>query len=556
MAGKKGAGDRAFFYAYNNCMKKLSFLMLALCGLSCSFVSIARADMTAAGLDVPAAAQWLQQGLPGLALSALPEVAPDNPAWTEAENLRWRALAQLGKDAELLQRMARLPVDRQAPLAGLMAELGAPAALRQKQPKVALAMLAQGLWRGQPSALQLRAWRARVIESQLAANDARGAYTSWLRYQQDYRDAEKALAEKVIAGLVVAGLVPDALMLTARPDLSPALRSWVQLKAGVLEPAAAASGAVKQPDFWFFVLQQEAAERLKAPGLAIAAEEALLARYDGPRLQALGVSSGRLWRDYIEYALLLANEAGLLQGQDADWLALAAQLQQDNPVGQRALLAYVAARGIAVEARDAAADGLLARWRELQLLRLAPAAPDLQLSDKGRWGWGFAAYEQKQLERAGHWWSGITPQLEVNDWPAWPLARLQALQAAGQWDEARALMGSVSSESALPAEQAALVLDIAARWSQAGQAAEAGLWLKAMQGMLDGAAWREAQRLRGRLALQQQDYRGAAVAWLAAAGGSRGVEFQLAQEALRMAGLTVDADALEQQGRSGRNARK
>ncbi len=533
-------------------MKKLTLSLLLTGLLVGSTCSLAAQSAAATSVDVPAAANWLQQGLPALALTSLPDnLAADAPTWASTEALRWQAMAQLHQDDALLQRIAHTPAAQVPVMAELMAEVGAPVALRQKNPAQALNWLAQAIWLGQPTAGQLREWRAQVVRASLAAGDVRAAYAEWLKYQQDYRDAELSLAQDVTQALVLAGLVQDALMMTARPDISAGLRTWVQLKAGLLDPAAAVAAMPKllaKPDVWVFMAQQEAALRLKMPGLAITAEEALLSRYPAEQLAGLAMNGSRLWNDYRAYAVQLSNENSLLQGQDADWQALADRLAADNPAGQRALLAYIAEKGLAPERRDAAADGLLNAWRALGTTALVVDSPLLQLGDQVRWNWGYAAFEQGKLDVAGHWWAALPPDFSVNDWPSWPLARMQALLAAGQNDEARALLGSVSYTAALPADDAARVIDVARRWAEGGHVTEARQWLRQLQAVLDGADWRSALRWRGRLALQQHDYTAAAADFLNVAASAKGNEAaanrQLAQEALWQAGLYADARAL------------
>ena len=554
------AGDHAFFYAYNGCMKKIAFYLLLTGMLVAAPFSQAAASAADVPIDVPAAASWLQQGLPALALTALPDnLAPDAPTWASVEALRWQAMAQLHQDDALLQRIARTPAAQVPAMAGLMADIGAPAALRQKNPVQALNWLAQAIWLGQPTAAQLREWRVQVVRASLAAGEVRAAYADWLKYQQDYRDAELSLAQEVTQALALGGLVQDALMMTARPDLSAGLRAWVQLKAGLLDPAQAVAGMPKllaKPDVWVLMAEQEAAIRLKMPGLAIGAEEAMLSRYPAEQCAPLGVDAERLWDDYQKYAAQLANENNLLQGQDADWQALADRLASDNPAGQRALLAYIAVKGVAAERRDAAADALLNSWRTLGATALVADAPQLQVGDKVRWNWGYAAFEQGKPAVAGRWWAALPPDFTVNDWASWPLARMQALLAAGQRDEARALLGAVGYTAVLPADDAARVLDVARSWAEGGQVTEARQWLHRLQPVLDGADWRNALRWRGRLAMQQHDYTAAAADYLAVAAAAKGNEAaanrQLAQEALWLAGMYNDARALAPKPGGGR----
>jgi hypothetical protein len=370
-------------------MKSISLaalLFLALAGT-------ARADASFDG-----AAQMARSGAPQLALARVERDQPvegGSPQWWRWEALHLSLLADLGRDAEVMQRYAQLPGEIPVPVLAAYRSL-ALAAMRQSDPALARRFLAKWLWGGVLDDGQLQEARRMVIDSYLAQRRPDTAYLAMLRYRQDHPVAAPGETARFVEQLLQAGGLTEAVNWLALLDESNPLKLLLRLKVQLITPEAAIAAAraaldpppllpaevrkggkkalkmvtmpVKPADkeaygYWSVIAQ--AAALLKTPAVQAEALERQLNLTIATRTGLFGARADALWRAYDDLALAEANRAQLLIGEEAAWLDLAVDSAASSQLVARSLFAYLA--------RHAAAEDLraTARARLAALLLLA-----------------------------------------------------------------------------------------------------------------------------------------------------------------------------------------
>jgi hypothetical protein len=321
-------------------------------------------------------------GLTRLALARVVRDQPQTPAaadWTEWESLRLTLLSQLGQTGELLDRVKLAP--RNAPKEFVQKLYGhaAWAHLERNEGVVARAYLARLLWQFPLTSADHQWARRLVIQSYLVEHKSDEAYRAMLRYQQDFSPLPKDVAMLFVQGLLGEGEVTEAMTWVADLDPASAASLRLQLRAGLLEPAAAMKRA-------------QAAARTRPAEAAdyagVVADAAKLVGNERLRIQALedqldaaakpASVADELWRTSIAQGEAAGNRAQLLQGDDASWLSLAAGTSAAEPEEGRAIYAYVVARSPNPETRELALSRLfasLAAAKPRAAVRLAAAAP-------------------------------------------------------------------------------------------------------------------------------------------------------------------------------------
>ena len=346
----------------------------------CAILLLLLLPWTAAADSLALARQYLQMGLPRLALARVEREQPANPqaaGWLEWESLRLTLLAETHQPDRLLERVAALPKDLPADFRQKALGHAAWAHLERNQGPAARAKLAQLLWSFDLSAENQQWARRLVIRSWLAEHRPDEAYRAMLRYQQDFAPLPREVASEFVRGLLLEGRVAEALTWLEQLDPASPLVLWARLEAGLtpVEEAAARAGAelahVPQAADWVRVLAA-AAQKLGDALLALDALEREAAAGDKDRLVAL-------WRSYGALGERTGNRAQLLQGDDEAWLALAAGLATVEPLRARAVYATLAQKGSQAETRQTARQrlfALLAKGGRGELAaRLLAAAP-------------------------------------------------------------------------------------------------------------------------------------------------------------------------------------
>ncbi len=229
---------------------------------------------------------------------------------------------------------AALPAGQQQPALRQSLFSDMRSAIAAGQPAAARAQAARLLWQLDPTPDEVHAARLVVIDSYLAEKQGDSAFRAMLRFDQDYRPLDRAIAGHFVEGLLDLGLPREAVnWLAAIDDASP-LKLRLRLLAGLVKPetaiAQARARAARGGAAWWRVLA-EAAEKGGDGTLAVEAQEQLL---------DAGEPAAGLWQAYDREARAAANQHKLLAGDDAAWLELARR-PAVRPARSRALLAYL-----------------------------------------------------------------------------------------------------------------------------------------------------------------------------------------------------------------------
>jgi hypothetical protein len=230
------------------------------------------------------------------------------------------------------------PTLRQSLLSGMRS------ALADGQPATARAHAARLLWQLDPTPDEARAARLVVIDSHLVEKQGDTAFRAMLRFDQDYRPLDRAIAGHFVAGLLDLGLHREAVNWLAALDDASALKLRLRLRAGLVKPATAIAQAraraARGGAEWWRVLA-EAAEKDGEGTLAVEAREQLL---------DAGEPASELWQAYDREARAAANQYKLLNGDDRAWLELARRPGM-RAARSRAVLDYLSRHGAERETR-------------------------------------------------------------------------------------------------------------------------------------------------------------------------------------------------------------
>lgn len=373
---------------------------------------MALAGTASADASLDSAVQLARSGASQLALARVERDQPvegGSPQWWRWEALRLSLLADLGRDAEVMQRHAQLPGEIPVPVLAAYRPL-ALVALRQNDLALARRFLAKWLWDGVLDDGQLQEARRMVIDSYLAQRRPDGAYLAMLRFRQDYPVVAPGETAKFVEQLLHAGGLAEAVNWLALLDESNPLKLLLRLKVQLITPEAAiaaARAALDPPPLlpevrkggkntlkmvtmaakpadkdaygYWSVIAQAAALR-KTPAVQAEALERQLNFSLATRAGLFGAGTDALWRAYDDLALAEANRAQLLIGEEAAWHDLAVDSAASSHLVARALFAYLARHASAEDLR-ATARARLAALLLLDNLDVAAA----RLFSGGEW---------------------------------------------------------------------------------------------------------------------------------------------------------------------------
>ena len=423
------------------------------------------------------AVQLALQRVELLQTAMIPGPGPAAANWVEWERLRLRLLVSRGSHALLLQRVAAMPSGVDAAVAAGFHADAARSALAIGRGAAARDHAARALWTPGIDAAQMRELRLLVIRSQVLDGQADDAYRSMLRFQQDYRTLDAAMAGEFVDGLLDLKLVKEAVSWLPLLDDRGATKLRLRLHTGLLAPAevlsqARSAIARSENPVWWRVLQ-EAADRQPAPALKIEAIEQLLDRSQGSAAEAQ-----RLWSEYLAYARSAANTHHLLSGDDASWMEFALKRREADPVVARAYFAYLAREGRGTSLRDAArmqlASGLIAAQLPrlaLQLFDVWPGGP-AELSADTRYPLGNAAEVLQQHARALQYRQGL-PAPEGVTPEVWDLRMASLALRAGRGDAVAAIVRKLAeANTPIPAAQRSEWIALAMQLADHGLTAE------------------------------------------------------------------------------------
>jgi hypothetical protein len=296
-------------------------------------------------------------GAARLALARVEQLQPRDtgaPRWGEWEALRLNLLVRLRQNDEALKRAAALPAKLPATDLRKCLLEGARAAVAAEKGAEARAYAGRLLWQLDPTPAETHAARLLVIESHVLERQGDAAFRAMLRFEQDYRPLEHALAERFVEALLELGQDRQAVNWLSRLEEASPQRLRLQLRTGLVTPDAAVAQArartAKGGGAGYWQVIAEAAAMQKSGALRIESLEHVL--HDGGndprRSHAL---AGQLWQGYLAEAQSAANRNGLLAGDDSAWLDLASRRLGADPVQSRAMFAYLSRNGGARDVR-------------------------------------------------------------------------------------------------------------------------------------------------------------------------------------------------------------
>ena len=437
--------------------------LIALAALALLPVHPAQALETARELAASGAAR--------LALARVEQLQPRDSAaarWGEWEALRLNLLVRLKQNEEALKRAAALPAKLPAAELRLCLLEGARAAVAAGKGPEARDYAARVLWQLDAKTAEARAARLLAIESQVLEQQGETTFRSMLRFEQDYRPLDAAVAERFVEALLDLQQDRHAVNWLARLDEPSPQRLRLQLRTGLVTPEGAVAQArartAKGGAAGYWRVVAEAAVMQKSGSLRVESLENVLQDDEGDarRLQAL---AGQLWQGYLAEAQSAANRAGLLAGDDAAWLDFASRRLGSDPVQSRTLFAHLSRNGAARDVRLGAQLQLVFSLSQSGLDRSA-----LRLFDDGttaadgldtqaRYLLGNIAEARGSPAVAARFWEGIPtpPGVVAEEWGM----RLAAVQWSARMPDAAVATVRALAKSGKPLPAAAVTRAIA-----------------------------------------------------------------------------------------------
>ena len=462
-----------------------------------------------------------------LALARVEQLQPHDsgaPRWGEWEALRLGLLVRLKQNEEVIKRVAALPV--KLPAAELRQCLleGARAAVGLGKGPEARAYAARLLWQLDATPAEGRAARLLIIESLVLEQQGDAAFRSMLRFEQDHRPLDRAVAERFVEALLDLGQERQAANWLSRLGETSPQRLRLQLRSGLVTPEAAVAQArartARDGAAGYWQIIAEAAAMQKSGALGVESLEHVLQddESDARRLHAL---AKQLWEGYLAEAQSAANRAGLLAGDDTAWLDLASRRLGADPVQARAMFAYLSRNGGARDVRLGAQLQLVFSLAQSGLdraaLRLfgdgAAAAEDPQ----ARYLLGNIAETKGDPVAAARFWQGLAtpPNVVAEEW--------QLRLAAAQWGArmpgaaAATVRALAKSGKPLPAPAVTRGVALARDMRDAGRPELAQETLAALLPLAGREQSRDALQVLGEIAESGGQYAQAADYYLRAA---------------------------------------
>jgi hypothetical protein len=468
-------------------------------------------------------------GAARLALARVEQLQPRDsaaPRWGEWEALRLTLLVRLKQNEDALNRVAALPV--KLPVADLRSCLleGARAAIAVGKAQDARGYAARLLWQLDATPAEARAARLLIIESQILERQGDAAFRSMLRFEQDYRPLDPAVAERFVEALLDLGQDRQAVNWLSRVDDASPQRLRLQLRTGLVAPEAAVAQArartAKGGAAGYWHVMAEAAAIQKSRALRVESLEHVLHDSDGDA-RRLDTLAGELWQGYLAEAQSAANRGGLLAGDDTAWLDLASRRLGGDPVQSRAMFAYLSRNGGARDVRMGAQLQLVFSLAQSGLDRTAlrlfgdGAADADGLDPQARYLLGNIAETRGLPAAAARFWQGIQtpPGVGAEEWQM----RLATVQWSARMTDAAAATVRGLAKSGKPLSSPALgrAVALARDMRDAGRPELAQETLAALLPLAAREQSREGLQVLGEIAESGGQYARAADYYLRAA---------------------------------------
>ncbi len=468
--------------------------------------------------DYEIASNMQKAGAEELALAFMQEHPPakPDPKWN---SLEISLLSKTGKNDQVLDLAKQLPFSKEN------AMLAIQSAFALEKPALARDWLAQLIWKGSLSKIELRQARLRVIESLVMEKDGKSAYYAMLRFDQDYHPVSGAEADNLVDGLRSLGMTQDAVPWLVLLDDEDPVKIRAELEAGLIDPGVAIKSA--QGNIGILL----AASKMKLdPSVEISTLEALLA--------AGRISPAALWKSYQDHAIEFSNRYALLQG--SSWFGPITKIA--DPYAARSLLAYLADHE--KDARDRAISLLIDSLKDEPkvALNLFANAPDL--SPQAKHVLGKMAFGSGDYASCVKFWDGLALQKDE------PIDLAQAWLKTGQTGKASAVLGEyLKGAKTLAPGASGNILSLLENMVSAKAPASKDL-LDSLLTLTDGKAKREALMLLGQVST---DPKRAAAYYFEASMGKKDdlarKASMLCIESLKQAGFAGDAKALAEKSK-------
>ena len=421
-------------------------------------------------------------GAPQLVLDRVTRYQPTDPTHApEWEALRCNALAALGRNDELIERIAALPRDAHAPPLAACFAAGARAAYALGRHGEARRYAARLLWQFAPPAAEVQSVRRLIIADYLAERRGDEAFRAMLRFEQDYHPVKRTVLAQFVMGLLALDRDKEALNWFAQLDdsqpakLALRFRAHMVTRDAALKRARAALAKGGDPGYWRVLL--ELAREPRDAALRIDALEHLLNGEDSAMGQAATGTAPELWQEYLTAATHAANQQGLLVGEDASWVKAAAGRSQSEPQIARALYARLARQAHTSAARGGAQLQLILSLQSAGMDRAAlrlfgEAFPDVKAVDaQARYRLGAIAQVQRQAKAAARYWQDL-PAPAGTDRDEWLLRVARERWRAGiKPDGIEDLARELRSRKALAPAALSAAVNFAAELNEAGEPA-------------------------------------------------------------------------------------
>lgn len=309
-----------------------------------------------------------QTGALRLALLSLEQQQPsyeeNKKTWLIWERERISLLNLTKQYSVLVKRLNTLPEDIPLPFLYWAKTQQASAYLKIKKYSKARYSLSQIIWKDKKQNSEfnnkwLPQWRRIIIHSYLNQGLLKDAHISITRFRQDYGQGDINDTILYARVLIMNNLADEARNVLSEHTSNPEagmLHLLARLRKNSRSPRKILQAGLRQmqgewvkPELKIYLwsIVAEAAQRSEDKISGIKAMEFILAdNHKG--LLPIGLFSltvDDLWTTYIDNAILIANKAQYLMGDDPVWLKAAQDFDKTQPINARSLYAFLILRG-------------------------------------------------------------------------------------------------------------------------------------------------------------------------------------------------------------------
>lgn len=303
-----------------------------------------------------------------LALLSLEQQQPsyeeNKKTWLIWERERISLLKLTKQYSVLVKRLKTLPEDIPLSFLYWAKTQQASAYLKLKKYPKARYNLSQIIWKDKKQNSEfnnkwLPQWRRIIIHSYLSQGLLKDAHISITRFRQDYGQGDINDTILYARVLIMNNLADEARNVLSEHTSNPEagmLHLLAQLRKDSRSPRKVLQAGLRQmqgewvkPELKIYLwsIVAEAAQRSEDKISSIKAMEFILADNNKELLPTglFSLTVDDLWTTYIDNAILIANKAQYLMGDDPVWLKAAQDFDKTQPINARSLYAFLILRG-------------------------------------------------------------------------------------------------------------------------------------------------------------------------------------------------------------------